>query len=56
MFICGTSPNSLKDLNVNLKVKTMEEKKIGVCFLFRNTFGVRGACWSSKIKTKRSDK
>jgi hypothetical protein len=56
MSICDTPSNSLKDSNVSPKVKTMEEKRIGVHFLFRNTFGVKGACWSSKIRIKRSDK
>jgi hypothetical protein len=38
-----TPPNSLKDSNVNLKMKTIE-KRIGVHFLAYNTLGVRGAC------------
>lgn len=32
-----TPPNSLKDLHVNLKVKTMKEEKVGVRSLARNT-------------------
>ncbi len=31
-----TPPNSLTNSNVNLKVKTMEEKIIGLCFLAHN--------------------
>jgi hypothetical protein len=36
------SPNSLKDSNVNLKVKTMKER-IGVCSLVCNVSKVGGA-------------
>ncbi len=35
-------PNSLKNSNVNLKVKIVEEKRVGVHSLIRNTSGVRG--------------
>jgi hypothetical protein len=35
--------NSLKNPNVNSKVKTMEEK-VEVCSLTRSVLGVRGAC------------
>jgi len=38
-----TPPNSLKDSNVNPKLKTMKEG-IGVCSFTRNILGVRGAC------------
>ncbi len=48
--------NSLKDSNANPKMKTIEEEKIGVHFLVRNTLGVRGACWSSKMGIRMRDK
>jgi len=35
-------PHSLKDSNASSKVKTMKEKKIGVCFLARNTLKIEG--------------
>ncbi len=35
-------PNSLKNSNVNLKVKIVEEKRVGVHSLIRNTSRVRG--------------
>jgi hypothetical protein len=35
-------PHSLKDSSLSAKVKTMEEKGIGVCSLTRNTLGVEG--------------
>jgi hypothetical protein len=34
----------------------MEEKKVGMLSLVHNILGVRGACWSSRIKTRRYDK
>jgi hypothetical protein len=34
-------PNSSKDSNMNLKMKTMKEKGIGVRSLIRNILGVR---------------
>ncbi len=37
-------PNSLKDLDVNLKVKIMEEKGIRVSFLACSTLGAKGVC------------
>jgi len=49
-------PNSLKDSNVNLKVKTTEEKGIEVHSLAHNTSRVRGACWNFEMGTKMSDK
>jgi hypothetical protein len=48
--------NSLKDSNANLKVKTTEEKGVGVHSLARNTSGVKGVCWSSEMKTRMNDK
>jgi hypothetical protein len=36
--------NFLKDSNASLKVKTIEEEKIGVHFLVHNTSEVRRAC------------
>jgi len=35
-------PHSLKDSNVNSKVKTTEEEGVGVCSLARNILGVEG--------------
>jgi hypothetical protein len=32
-------PNSLKDSNVNLEMKAMEEKKVTVCSFICNTSG-----------------
>jgi len=37
-------PNSLKNSNARLKVKTLKEKGVGVCFLVCIIFGARGAC------------
>jgi hypothetical protein len=49
-------PNSLKDSNANINVKTMEEG-IGARSITRNISGVRGACWSSRIMgTRTNDK
>jgi hypothetical protein len=45
--------NSLKESNVNLKVKTT--KGVGVRSLVRNTFGVREACWSFGVGTRMND-
>jgi hypothetical protein len=36
--------NSLKDSNANPKMKSIEEERIGACFLVRNTSEVTGAC------------
>jgi hypothetical protein len=49
-------PNSLKDSNVNPKVKIMEAKRVRVRSLIHNTLGVKGACWSSTMGTRMSDK
>jgi hypothetical protein len=35
-------PHSLKDSNASSKVKTMEEERVGVCFLTCNIFGIKG--------------
>jgi hypothetical protein len=45
----------LKDSNVNLKVKTTEER-VEVRFLICNTLGVRGARWSSMMGIRTNDK
>jgi len=37
-----TPPHSLKDSNVSSKMKTMEGRGVGVCFLTRNISGVEG--------------
>jgi hypothetical protein len=37
-------PNSLKNSNASLKVKTMEEKGVGVCSLIHSTSKFKGAC------------
>jgi hypothetical protein len=47
-----TPPNSLKDSNVNLKVKIVEEKGVGVCSLVCNTSKVGRPCWSFRMGTK----
>jgi len=49
-------PNSLKNSNVNLKVKIAKKKRVGVHSLVRNTSGVRGACWSFGMGTRINDK
>jgi hypothetical protein len=41
IILIGAPPHSLKDSNVNLKMKTMEEG-VGACFLTRSTLGVEG--------------
>jgi hypothetical protein len=46
----------LKDLNANLKVKAMKENGGGVCFLVYSILGVKGVCWSSRVKIKTNDK
>jgi hypothetical protein len=50
-----TPPNSLKDSNVNLMLKTTKEG-IGVRFLTHDTSRVKGACWSSKMGIRMNDK
>jgi hypothetical protein len=56
LFTTGAPPNFLKDSNASPKVKTMEEKGIGVRSLDCSTLGVKGACWNSKMGTRMSDK
>ncbi len=51
----NTPSDSLKYSNVNPKLKTTEEQRVGVCSLTCSTFEVRG-CWSSMMGTKTSDK
>jgi len=48
--------NSLKDLNVSLKVKTLKEEGVGVCSLIRSTSRVKRAYWSFRMGIKMSDK
>jgi hypothetical protein len=50
------TPPNLKDSNVNLRVKTTVEEKVGVLSLARSILGVRGGCESSKMGIKTSDK
>ncbi len=54
---CDTPPHSLKDSNVNLKMKTMK-KGIGACSLTPNTLGVEGHVgalgWGVRRVTNRS--
>jgi len=49
-------PNSSKNSNMNLKMKTMKKKGVGVRSLVRNILGVRKVHWSSKMETKVNDK
>jgi len=51
-----TPPNSLKDSNVNPKLKTMEEEVVEVRSLVRNILRVRKVCGSSEMRTRTSDK
>jgi hypothetical protein len=50
-----TLPNCLKYSNVNPNVKTTKEG-VGVCSLAHNISGVKGACRSSEMGIKMSDK
>jgi hypothetical protein len=50
------TPNSLKNSNVSLKVKTMKEEGVEVCSLVRNTSKVKGVCWGSGMGIRTSDK
>jgi hypothetical protein len=50
-----TPPNSLKYSNVSPKVKITKEG-VGVFSLPCNILGVRGACWSSGMGIRTSDK
>jgi len=43
--ITDAPPNFLKNSNASLKVETLKEG-VGVRSLARNTWGVRGVCWS----------
>jgi hypothetical protein len=54
--VFDTPPNSLKDSNASLKVKTLKEEKVRVRSLIRNTLGVRGACYNSEMGTRMSEK
>jgi hypothetical protein len=49
-------PKSLKNSNANPKMKIMEEEKIGVRSFTHSTLGVKKACWSSRMRTKKNDK
>jgi hypothetical protein len=48
------SPNSVKNSNVNPKVKTVEGIK--VFSLIHSTSRVKKACWSFRMGTKMNDK
>ncbi len=52
--ICDTPPNSLKDSNANLKVKTTDKKEVVIHSLIHNTSGVKRVCWSFGMKTTLS--
>jgi len=54
-FICDAPPKSLKDPNVNMKVKTSKEG-IGVRSLAHITSKVKKPCWNFGMRTKISDK
>ncbi len=43
-----TPPNSLMDSSTNPKVKTMKGEGVGVCYLARNTSGVKGCAGASR--------
>jgi hypothetical protein len=49
-------PKLLNGLKCQFKVKTSDGQRVGACSLARNTFGGRGACWSSGMGTRKSDK
>ncbi len=55
---CDTPPHSLKDSNVNPKVKRMEEEKVSVRFLAPSTLRVEGCArvsgWGLKQMTSGS--
>ncbi len=53
-WLVDAPPNSLKDLNVNFKMKIMEEK-IRVYFFAHNISRVKGVCWSFKMGIKTND-
>jgi hypothetical protein len=46
----------LKASNASPKMKTMEEKKVGVRSLICNILGVRGVCRSFEMEIKTNDK
>jgi hypothetical protein len=48
-------PHFLKDSNASSKIKTSKER-IGVRSLAHITSGVKGACWSSGMGIRKSDK
>jgi hypothetical protein len=49
-------PNSLKDSNASPKMKITKEERVGARSLTHSTFGVRRACWSSRMGTRMNDK
>jgi hypothetical protein len=49
-------PNSLKDSNVNLKMETMEEKRVRVHSLACSISKVKMACQNFGIGTRTNDK
>ncbi len=53
---CWHTPSSLMDSIMNPKVKTTKREKVGACSLVNNISGVKGACWSPKMGTKKIGK
>jgi hypothetical protein len=49
-------PTSFIDSNGSLIVKITKEQEVGARSLPRSTLGDRGACWSSGMRTRKSDK
>jgi hypothetical protein len=49
-------PKTLKNSNVNPKMKTTEEERIRVCSFTRNIFEVKKVCCSFEMRTTKSDK
>jgi hypothetical protein len=49
-------PNSLKDLNVNPKLKITKEKQIGVHSLTCNILRVKRPCWNFEMGSSMNDK
>jgi hypothetical protein len=37
-------------------MKIMKGERVGACVLVHNTFKVKKACWSFKMKTRTNDK
>ncbi len=49
-------PKSLKDSNINPKVKTLEEERIGICSLACNTSRLKEACQNSRMGIKMTSR